>query len=182
MTELDIPRLTEIRPGFVSPTALVVERIGAGIEAGWRLVERELPEPFSKGSAYDFDRVEQANIRRRLRRGNGLHLVVEWQGRIAGVLDVSPQDWNHTALVWNIMLDTAIRRQGIGRQLFGLAVDWARRMGCRALIFETQTNNVPACKFYLAMGCQLEGLREAFYSNEDLERGEVAIFWVYKLV
>jgi ribosomal protein S18 acetylase RimI-like enzyme len=181
MTELDIPHLTEIRPGFVSLTALVVERIGAGIEAGWRLVERDLPEPFDKGGAYDFDRVEQTNIRRRLRQGDGLHLVVEWQGQIAGVLDVTPQDWNHTALVWNIMLDTAIRRQGVGRELFRRAVDWARRNGYRSLIFETQTNNVPACKFYAAMGCQLEGIRETFYTNEDVERGEVAIFWVYRL-
>jgi ribosomal protein S18 acetylase RimI-like enzyme len=182
MTELDIPRLAEIRPGFVSLSILTVERIGTGIESGWRLVEHELPEPFDKGRAYDFDRVEQANIRRRLRQGDGLHLVVEWQGRIAGVLDVTPQDWNHTALVWNIMLDTAIRRQGVGRELFRSAVEWARQMGYRALIFETQTNNVPACKFYAAMGCQLEGIRETFYTNEDVERDEVAIFWAYRLV
>jgi ribosomal protein S18 acetylase RimI-like enzyme len=181
MTELDIPRLAEIRPGFVSPSILVVERIGTGIEGGWRLVERGLPQPFDKGGAYDFDRIEQAHIRRRLRQGDGLHLVVEWLGHIAGVLDVTPQDWNHTALVWNIMLDTAIRRQGIGRALFRRAVDWARQMGYRALILETQTNNVPACRFYAAMGCQLEGIREMFYTNEDIEHGEVAIFWAYRL-
>ncbi len=177
----DIPRLAEIRPGFVSPTALHVERSGAGIESGWRLVERPLPEPFDKGSAYDFDRTEQANIRRRFERGDGLHLVVEYGGRLAGILDVTPEEWNSTAWVWNLMLDTGIRGQGIGRELFRRAVEWARRLGYRALIFETQSNNVPACKFYAALGCRLDGLRETLYTNDDIARGEVALFWVYPI-
>jgi len=182
MTENDIPRLSEIRPSFVSATVLALERIGSGIEAGWRLVERPLPVPFDKGHGYDFDPQEQANIRQRYRQGNGLHLVVEWNGRLAGILDAIPQEWNHTVLVWNIMLDEAIRGQGIGRDLFQRAALWARQQGYRALLFETQTNNVPACKFYAAMGCQLEGLRELFYTNEDIERGEVALFWALRLV
>ena len=179
MTEADIPRLAGIRAGFTSPTVLHVECTGRGIEGGWRLIERALPEPFEKGNEYDFDSREQANIRRRFRQGDGLHLVVEWNGRVAGLLDVTPQEWNHTAWVWNLMLDEAIRGQGIGRELFNRAVTWARRLGYRALIFETQTNNVPACKFYARMNCRLDGIRTTLYSNDDIARGEVAIFWVY---
>lgn len=182
LTEADIPRLAEIRPGFVSTTALRVERLGQGLEAGWRLVEYPLPQPFDKGHAYDFDANEQAAIRRRVRHGDGLHLVVEWRGRIAGLLEVTPQEWNNTAWVWNLMLDQAIRRQGIGRELFARAITWARQAGYRALVFETQTNNVPACKFYLTLGCRLDGLRETLYHNDDLARGEVALFWAYPLV
>lgn len=181
MTAGDIPRLAEIRPGFVSPTVLDVARIGSGIESGWRLVERVLDTPYDKGDAYDFDRTEQRNIRRRFERGDGLHLVVESQGRLAGVLDIAPEEWNSTAWVWNLMLDRAIRRQGVGRALFDRAVAWARRMGYRALVFETQTNNVPACKFYAALGCQLDGIRTTLYSNADIARGEVAVFWVYMI-
>ncbi|MGQ9849868.1 MAG: GNAT family N-acetyltransferase [Aggregatilineaceae bacterium] len=181
MTEDDIPALAGIRPGFTSDTVLVVERLGSGIEGGWRLVERRLPVPFDKGSAYDFDANEQARIRQRLQRGDGLHLVVEWRGRIVGVLDVTPEEWNSTAWVWNLMLDQDVRRRGLGRALFWRAVSWARRQGYRALVFETQTNNVPACRFYAAMGCRLDGLRETLYTNNDLARGEVALFWVYPL-
>jgi GNAT superfamily N-acetyltransferase len=179
LTESDIPRLAGVQAGFTSPTVLDVQPLGEGIASGWRLVERKLPVPFEKGGDYDFDRNEQADIRRRWRQGNGLHLIVEWNGRVAGILDVAPQEWNHTAWVWNIMLDEAIRGQGIGRELFNRAVAWARRMGYRALIFETQTNNVPACKFYARMGCLLEGIRTTYYSNDDIARGEVAIFWAY---
>ncbi|MBN1967053.1 MAG: GNAT family N-acetyltransferase, partial [Anaerolineae bacterium] len=175
-------RLTAVRPGFVSPTVLAVERTGSGIEVGWRLVERPLPQPFDKGRGYDIDQNEQDHIRRRFQRGDGLHLVVEWQGRLAGILDVVPENWNHTAWIWNIMLDEAIRGQGIGRELFQRAVTWARQQGFRALVLETQSNNVPACKFYAAVGCQLDGIREAYYTNEDIERSEVALFWTYKLV
>jgi ribosomal protein S18 acetylase RimI-like enzyme len=182
LTEDDIPRLAEIRPGFVSDTALRVERLGNGLEAGWRLVEHPLPEPFDKGHAYDFDANERAAIRRRLQRGDGLHLVVEWRGRFAGLLEATPQEWNSTASVWNLMLDRAIRRQGVGRELFARAAAWARQAGYRALVFETQTNNVPACRFYLALGCRLDGLRETLYHNDDLARGEVALFWTYPLV
>jgi len=181
MTEADIPHLSEIRPGFVSPTVLAVERFGSGLEVGWRLVERPLPQPYDKGHRYDFDEREQENIRQRFRQGDGLHLVVEYGGRIAGLLDMVPQEWNHTVFIWNIMLDTAIRGQGVGRALFQQGVDWARRLGYRALVLETQTNNGPACKFYAAMGCRLEGIREMLYTNQDIERNEVAIFWTYDL-
>ena len=182
MTEADIPRLAEIRPSFTSTTTLVVERIGAGIESGWRLIERPLSQPFDKGAAYDFDAGEQANVRRRLRRGDGLHLVVEQGGRLVGMLDATPQEWSGTVWVWNLMLDRDVRRQGIGRALFRRAEDWGRRLGYRALMFETQTHNVPACKFYAAMGCTLEGIRTMYYRNDDIARNEVAIFWAYPLI
>jgi len=181
MTEDDIPRLVEIRPGFVSDTVLAVEKTGSGIETGWRLVERRLARPFDKGHAYDFDREEQANIRARLRRGDGLHLVAERDGRLVGILDITPNEWNATAFIWNIMLDVDVRGQGLGRELFERGVRWARQQGYRALMLETQTNNVPACKFYARLGCRLEGIRDAYYTNEDIERGEVAIFWTYPL-
>jgi ribosomal protein S18 acetylase RimI-like enzyme len=182
MTEQDVPHLANIRPSFVSPTVLAVEKTGTGIEVSWRLVERPLTHPYDKGHRYDFDEQERANILQRLRQGDGLHLVVEWCGGIAGVLDATPQEWNNTAWVWNIMLNEEIRGQGVGRALFDRVVSWARQRGYRALVFETQTNNVPACKFYARMGCVLEGLRDTYYTNEDIQRGEVAIFWVYRLI
>jgi len=182
MTEQDIPRLAAIRPGFVSPTTLVVEKDGDGLAVGWRLAERPLPEPYDKGDGYDFDQTERRHILARLRKGDGLHLVIESEGALVGMLDVAPEEWNNTAWIWNLMLDTSVRGQGLGRELFRRTVTWARRQGFRAVVLETQTNNVPACKFYARMGCQIEGIREAYYSNDDMARGEVAIFWIYRLV
>ncbi len=182
MREADIPRLAEIRPSFTSATTLAVERIGTGIEGGWRLAERPLPQPFDKGTAYDFDIGEQANIRRRMQRGDGLHVVVEQNARLIGMLDATPREWQGVVWVWNLMLDRDVRRQGIGRALFRHVEAWGRRLGYRALMFETQTNNVPACKFYAAMGCVLEGIHTMYYQNDDIARDEVAIFWAYPLL
>lgn len=181
LTEADIPRLVTIQPGFVSETQLVVEKTGSGLEVGWRLVERPLPQPYDKGRGYDFDAHEQANILARLRQGNSLQLTAAWQNRLVGLLEVTPQEWNNTAFIWNLMLDQAVRGRGLGRILFGHAVDWAQSLGYRALMLETQTNNVPACKFYARMGCTLSGIQDAFYTNDDIRRGEVAIFWTYRL-
>jgi ribosomal protein S18 acetylase RimI-like enzyme len=181
MTEDDIPRLVEIRPGFVSDTVLDVETSGSGIEVSWRLVERKLLVPFDKGADYDFDATERANVRERLLRGDGLHLVAERGRRLMGILDMLPQEWNSTAFIWNLMLDQEVRGKGLGRDLFERGANWARRMGYRALVLETQTNNVPACRFYARMGCRLDGVRSTYYTNTDVERGEVAIFWTYPL-
>jgi N-acetylglutamate synthase-like GNAT family acetyltransferase len=45
-------------------------------------------------------------------------IVVEAEGRIAGILDIVPQEWNHTVWLWNISWMKSIRGQGVGRELF----------------------------------------------------------------
>lgn len=175
----DIPRLVEIRPGFTSETVLRVETFGADYQVGWRLIETQLDKPYHKGHGYDFDATERENIRQRLLQPNTLEEVVEDQqtGRIVGVLDVAQESWRQTAWIWNIMLDEAVRGQGLGRELIEHSIGWARQRRLRAVMLETQTNNVPACKFYARMGFQLVGINVAFYGNRDLEKDEVAIFW-----
>jgi hypothetical protein len=55
-------------------------------------------------------------------------------------------------------------------------------MGYRALVLVTQTTTSRRAKFYAALGCEIEGIRDMYYTNRDIERGEVAIFWSYKLI
>lgn len=181
MTTEDVPRLAEMRPGFISETALKVEKIGNGHQVGWRLVEIPLPRPFDKGSGYDFTMSEQENILGRLKQADSLEQVVIDldTDKIVGVLDAAIEDWRRVLWIWNIMMDVSVRGQGIGRRLIENSIEWAERHRLRAVMLETQTNNVPACKFYAHMGFQLVGINEAFYTNYDIERGEVALFWSY---
>jgi len=58
---------------------------------------------------------------------------------------------------------------------------WGRELGLRALILETQNNNVIACRSYQSVGFRLCGINDHYYTNNDLAKGEVAIFWVYEL-
>ena len=179
----DIEALADIRPGFETDIILKVEPLGQGLERGWRLVETKLSTPFQKGAGYDFTLEERQSIAARLAQTDTLmEVAIEKKtGKIVGVLDVEEETWRNTAWVWNIMLDVEARGQGIGREMLNHIISWGRRRGLRAILLETQSNNVPACKFYLRMGFQLVGINTMFYTNQDLERDEVALFWGFPL-
>lgn len=181
LTLQDIPQLPQIRPTYRSSTILSVERIGDGIEIGWNLVERPLADPFDKGTLYDFDADAQDKIRERLSRPDDTYQrVAEYEGRLLGLLDAEIQHWNNTLLIWNLMIDLDYRRSGLGRRLWHRARDFAKQVGARAIMIETQNTNVGACRFYARMGCQLIGLNELYYANHSPE-AEVALFWAYPL-
>lgn len=181
LTPEDIPNLPQIRPTYKSSSILEVERSGTGLEIGWRLVERDLPQPFDKGTLYDFDEIAQAEIRARLERPDDTYQrVAESSGLLVGFLDIELQSWNDTAFLWNLMIDLDYRGQGLGRRLWHRALDFARQSDVRAIMIETQNTNVPACRFYARMGCELIGINEVYYTN-DGSATEVALFWAYRL-
>lgn len=179
----DIEALADIRPGFETDIILKVEPLGQGLERGWRLVETKLGTPFQKGAGYDFTPEERQSIAARLAQTDTLMEVAieKTTGKIVGVLDVEEETWRNTAWIWNIMLDVEARGQGIGREMLNHIISWGRRRGLRAILLETQSNNVPACRFYMRMGFQLVGINTMFYTNQDLERDEVALFWGFPL-
>lgn len=181
MTLKDVPRLGEINPTFTSESILEAKRIEEGLGVTWQLRETPLAQSFDKGRGYDLSARELEEIKQRLKRRQGLHLVAEAEGRLVAFLEVEPQEWNRTAWVWNIFVDRDYRRRGVGRSLMERAIAWAKERGYRALCLETQTNNINACRFYQHLGFRLTGIREDFYTNADMARGEVAIFWSYPL-
>jgi GNAT superfamily N-acetyltransferase len=69
------------------------------------------------------------------------------------------------ALVWDVRVAPDVRGQGIGSALLRSVEDVARRDGARALRVETQQNNVPACRFYLRNGFQLEPAMAGAYPD-----------------
>jgi ribosomal protein S18 acetylase RimI-like enzyme len=181
LTDSDVNRLTEINPTFTAHTRIHVERRGDDPFAGWHLREDPLASPFHKGRAYDFDAHERQQIRGRLQKASTLIELVEDQGRLVGILDMEEESWRQSAWVWNLMLDVDVRGQGLGRRLVQRAIDWSRDRGLRAILLETQSNNTPACHFYAHMGFQLVGIHDWFYSNDDMQRNEIALFWGYRL-
>ncbi len=56
------------------------------------------------------------------------------------------------AVLWDIRVDPANRRRGVGTALFDAATIWAMSNGCRQLKVETQNTNVAACRFYARHG------------------------------
>ena len=183
LIDSDIPHLIQINPTFIAHTALEIQAAGSPPFSTWTLREVALDTPFDKGAGYDFDPVEQKNIQERFHKPNTFIEVVEetQTGRLVGILDMEEESWRYAAWVWNLMLDVRVRGNGLGRRLHSDAIDWARKRRLRAVMLETQSNNTPACHFYAHLGYQLIGINTLFYTNRDIERGEVALFWGYTL-
>jgi ribosomal protein S18 acetylase RimI-like enzyme len=84
------------------------------------------------------------------------------------------EDRSDLAVLWDIRVTPAARGRGIGRALLGAAEALARARGYRELKVETQNVNVPACRFYAALGFQLRAVREHAYPACP---GETQLLW-----
>lgn len=180
LTDADIPRLAEIDAEFESNRYLAVEKIVNGLNVTWRLTDRPLAPPFIS-TDYSLRRQQRQEVATRLHAADGLYLLVEHHQQPVALLDMEPEHWRDTAMIWNILVDRRHRRRGLGTELMNRAVAWGRQHKLRALVLETQTNNYPACCFYLKYGFKLCGLDDHFYSNDDIGVKEVALFWWYEL-
>lgn len=78
------------------------------------------------------------------------------------------------AVLVDIRVAEEFRGHGVGRKLFESAAAWARAKGCVELRVETQDINVPACRFYKAMGCRLlKAVPGAYAPDND----ETMLLW-----
>ncbi len=84
-------------------------------------------------------------------------------------------------LLWDIRVDDAYQRLGVGSHLFAMALDWAKKQGLRQMKIECQNINVPAVRFYHKNGAVLCTLDEYFYYDDPESRDEVALMWYIDL-
>lgn len=80
--------------------------------------------------------------------------------------------------LWDIRVAPSYRGRGVGTALFRAAADWARARGAVGLKIETQTINVPACRFYAAQGCTLAAVDVNAYPELPVE---TQLIWYLKL-
>ena len=78
------------------------------------------------------------------------------------------------AVLWDLRVAPDARGRGVGAALFETATAWASARGCRQFKVETQDVNVPACRFYARMGCELGAAHRSVYP--DLP-DEVQLLW-----
>jgi ribosomal protein S18 acetylase RimI-like enzyme len=172
------------------PIAFEVERVlevrlrESGL-AGFDLVERKLAVPWRKDydvlpanhptdwpRRFDVSRWTLLSAWVEGRRAGGA--VVAWRTPGLFLLDGR----SDLALLWDLRVAPALRRRGIGRALFAATERWAAERGCRQLKIETQSVNVPACRFYASRGCELGGVRRFAYP--DLP-DETQLLWLKDL-
>jgi GNAT superfamily N-acetyltransferase len=82
------------------------------------------------------------------------------------------------ALLWDIRVAPDARGQGVGRALMDAVDAWARSHEASWLEVETQTINVPACRFYAANGFELHTANPDAYP--DLPN-ETQLLWYKQL-
>ncbi len=69
------------------------------------------------------------------------------------------------AVLWDIRVRPDNRSSGLGSLLFRAVEQWCLSKGCRTLKVETQNINLPACRFYPRMGCELGAIDRHAYSD-----------------
>jgi GNAT superfamily N-acetyltransferase len=191
-----LPEYACISIAYEVRSILRVERVdnqwgqGAG---GLLLKEQPVPQPYTKD--YDVQAYDQAS-------GDGpftwsrdfdlTHwgfLLAHENGEPVGAAAIAYatpgmymlEGRTDLAVLWDIRVQPAFRGQGVGKALFGRAVDWARRRGCRQMKIETQDVNVPACRFYAAQGCHLGAIHCYAYAGHPQVGDEVMLLWYLDL-
>ena len=93
-----------------------------------------------------------------LERGDHAILVAEVNGSVSGWVHVhvSPTlEMDQIAELGGLVVDEAVRGQGVGKVLMGRAEDWARRNGCHELWLRSNVTRKEAHRFYQALGYEI---------------------------
>lgn len=189
--EIDVdlfPRYDAIPTWFKVESVFRVEVIDDGL-GGFRLVEEKVAEPFVK----DYDSQNDDNPTSWAANfdvsGWGIFLATDDDRPVGGAavaidVPVYPMDRfqrQDLAVLWDIRVHPDDRGRGIGSKLFRYAVDWSRRQGRGQLGLETQSVNVPACRFYTRMGCELGAIHRYGYAGCPDVAHEAMLLWYLDL-
>ncbi|MGC9394755.1 MAG: GNAT family N-acetyltransferase [Anaerolineae bacterium] len=85
------------------------------------------------------------------------------------------------AVLYDIRVHPDARGRGIGAQLFRHAADWACSQGYGQFGLETQSINVPACRFYAKQGCTLGAIHRYGYAGVPDVAHEAMLLWYLDL-
>jgi GNAT superfamily N-acetyltransferase len=182
------PLYTLIPSQFLVESISRVEQIDGGY-GGLRLVEEPPDQPFVR----DYDGNGEDNPAAWARAFDlsnwGIFVATKGDQPVGGItiaLDgpVFPArnlQRSDLAMLWDIRVHPDHKGQGIGTMLFQYAANWARQQGCGQLGLETDSSNVPACKLYAQMGCELGGILKYGYSGVPKVSDYAMLLWYLDL-
>lgn len=167
----------KVADGYVSTARYRVRKAEIARAVCFTLDRQELSEPYEKRwtvSEEDFQRYRDVV-------GQGMSFAACDGGCTVGVSIAEPAGWNRSLWIREFGVSKPYRRQGLGRRLMDRVAVHASEAGLRVLVCETQTTNVPAIDFYRSVGFEVAGIDLSYYSNDDVQAGEVALFLKRKL-
>jgi ribosomal protein S18 acetylase RimI-like enzyme len=177
LTYLDIDRFHQLAGGYTSRERFAVSKKEHEKKTQITLKLETLEEPYVK--TWDHDEELESHYQEVL--GQGLSLGAIDHGELIGLAICEKREWNRTLWVWEFHIQTERHGEGIGRQLMRMVFATAKRAGCRVVVCETQNTNAPAIAFYRRLGFEVGGIDLSYYTNQDIENGEVAIFMKRKI-
>lgn len=183
-TPVTLLRYASIPIAFLVESRYRVEPIRNGL-GGWLLHEEPVAQPYVK----DYDERDGEGPRRWAERFDlarwGILSAFDGHERIGGAaiaLDTPEGSALHgftgLAVLWDIRIHPGYRRAGVGSLLFPRIVDWAAARRCTRLLIETQNINVPACKYYARMDCELRAVHPDAYPDMP---DEVQLLWYRRI-
>jgi GNAT superfamily N-acetyltransferase len=170
---------------FEVKSILKLEVVDGGL-GGFLWTEHAIERPWTKD--YDVDSGEgPTRWAKRFNIDNwGILSAFDGEKRIGGCVLAydtkglsTLEDRADLAALWDLRVDSAYRRRGVGASLFDAAVAWAAARNCAWLKIETQNINVTACRFYAKQGCEL-GIIHRFAYKDFPEEAELV--WYRKML
>ncbi len=180
LTTHQLAELNSLISGYTTSEKYLIKHHEAVEEITFRLKLQTLPEPITISFA-DIGGEEMARYKGLVNNGCCFGAVAD--GQLVGAAIAETQEWNQTLWVWEILVAPSRKRQGVGRLLMEQLIETAVSRNLRAVVCETQSQNVPAIRFYRKMGFVLDGVDISYYSNKDYEpKQDVAIFMKRKIL
>ncbi|MCA9934707.1 MAG: GNAT family N-acetyltransferase [Ardenticatenaceae bacterium] len=169
----DLLAVARLVVGYSTHEIYVVEKQESPEQTVVSLRLEAVPEPYTREFTTD---EETMAIYRDLLRGDYCFGVYKGEQLVA-ITMAEYHAWNRTFWIWEFHVEESHRGQGIGRQLMEFMCHQAYEAGARVVLVETQNTNVPAIRFYRALGFAIEGLDLSYYDPESLDVGdEIAVF------
>lgn len=139
-----------------------------------RLVKKQFTNPINKSftGALFPDHLEDAHV----------FAAIDDNEQIVGYLEVGVETWHQRVRLSEILVVEHARGKGVGTLLMNTAYDFAQTRGCREVVLETQTCNVPAINFYLQHHYRMIGIDLTHYSDEDIADKEVRLEMVRSVI
>ena len=178
LTGIGLDALNRLNSGYTSTECYCVSKSELPDRIIISLQLKHLEIPFHKrweSTQEDLERYEQVV-------NSGFSLGAYLNNQQVGIALAEKRDWNSSLWIWEFYVEGTYRRKGIGRQLMESLAHLAKQAGLRIMTAESQNTNAPAIAFYRALGFEIDGIDLSYYTNQDLESGEVAVFMKRKLV
>ena len=173
LPSIDASLLERLITGYTSTETYRVARVETADTIRFELRLTPLEQPFDKR----YPPLDSTEFQRYHDRAAAGHVFGAFDGETCvGIALCEPQGWNCCLYVWEFHIAPEYRGQGVGRALMAAVEAHARDEGLRCIVCETQTTNVPAIRFYRALGFTVDAVDVSLYANDDIERGEVAVF------